>query len=1243
MQALLGCPANKFLSGFAALREESVMQLRFLLGPAGSGKTFRCLAEIREALLESPEGSPLLLLVPKQATFQVERQLLADDRLAGYTRLQILSFDRLADFIQRELSAAPTRLLEEEGRVMALRALLGRNQSRLRIFRATARLPGFAQQLNLLLRELQQHRFSARKLAVLAEQFRSQPTLADKLHDVSLLLEAYRDWLETHQLQDADCLLELASDAIRHTEASAAPPLKVGGLWLDGFAEMTPQELDLLAAVLPICEQATLAFCLEREPVEDLSWLSTWSVVSQTFRNCHQRLASLPGCDVRVEVLKRDVAGGRFANSPALQHLEAHWANPIPGWAGESSGYRLSSTSGGEDSSKDSHAEVLNRSSQREEAPSEIHEAKSEPPDVGCYEDKGGSRLRGAPISLVSCPNPEAEAIFAAREIVRTVREDGLRYRDIAVLVRRLEGYHDVLRRAFGRYGIPCFLDRREPVSHHPLAELTRYALRLVTFNWPHDDWFGALKTGLVTEDETAVDNLENEALARGWKGTAWLQPLKIADDPDSEKFVNRWVQRVLPPFVKWRDAMEAHRRCPDGQQLALALRALWRDLKVESTLQKWSEAADPNSSAQDRLRPSSIHATVLEQMDRWLTNLELAFAGETLPLTEWLPILETGLANLTVGVIPPALDQVLIGAIDRSRNPDLKLALLLGWNEGVFPAVPAPEPLLTEAEREMLAAKDVRLALDRRQRVGHERYYGYIACTRSRERIVITYAERDAEDRVLNPSPFIAHLRRLFPDLSTETFLPSVGLTEAQHPCELMPVLVEAYRRSRRREEAESEAQSSRTNPPPHVGGYRQGNVTALWQELEQLPAFDGFRERIEAVADYTPADSLSSALAAQLYGPVLRTSVSAMEQFAACPFKFFVHAGLRAEERQQFEADVREQGSFQHEVLRRFHEELRKESRKWRDLTPSEARERIGRIGTRLVNEFRDGLFGADAQNRFTAERLTRALQDFIETAVGWMPNYGFDPFAVELAFEGESSEAHLPAWVIELGEGRQLSFRGKIDRVDLAVDREGEAARCVVVDYKSSARKIDPLLLLHGIQMQLPAYLSALRQLPNPGQVFGVGRLIPAGVFYVNLRGSYPSGADRESVLGAADEMRRAAYRHAGRFSIEALPQLDCRYQEGGSGQFNYKLTKDGRPNRTIKDLVSADEFGAMLDHVEELLRRMGQEIFQGASRLDPYRKGSEVACDRCDFRAVCRIDPWGHSFRVLKANKPEELKS
>src|SRR6185369_814229 len=114
-------------------------------------------------------------------------------------------------------------------------------------------------------------------------------------------------------------------------------------------------------------------------------------------------------------------------------------------------------------------------------------------------------------------------------------------------------------------------------------------------------------------------------------------------------------------------------------------IRKLWSDLEVEPTLDTWDVAEAESASSANR--PASLHASVREQMNAWLDNVALAFPHESLTLRDWLPVLEAGLAGLTVGVIPPALDQVLVGAIDRSRSSDLKLALLSGLNEGIFPA----------------------------------------------------------------------------------------------------------------------------------------------------------------------------------------------------------------------------------------------------------------------------------------------------------------------------------------------------------------------------------------------------------------------------------------------------------------------------------------------------------------------------------------------------------------------------
>jgi ATP-dependent helicase/nuclease subunit B len=1154
------------------------VQAHFLLGPAGSGKTFRCLAEIRQALHKSPEGPPLVLLAPKQATFQLERQLLADSALPGYTRLNIFSFERLARFVLDALAAPmPAGLLAEEGRVMVLRALLMRHESELKLFRTSARRPGFAQQLSQLLGELQQHQFTPARLRVLSARPDLRRELQAKLHDLALLFEAYTNWLAENELQDGNRLLDAATDALRSTFDPRPSTLCIQSLWLDGFAEMTPQELNLLAAILPRCDRATLAFCLANESTAETSWLSIWASIGKTFQQCRLRLANAPDCEVSVEILKRDPGKSRFI-SPALRELEMRWQS--------GAGFQPHS---------------------------DRHDACPTP----------GNELR-----IVACTNPEAEAVIAAREILTFVRHGG-RFRDTAVLVRNLDGYHKPLERAFRRYGIPFFLDRREFVAHHPLAELTRSALRAVTFDWPHDDLFAALKAGFSPVDEAEVDRLENEALARGWHGAKWREPIQIAENAELSEFLERRREKILPPFQNFAAQLARWKNKPTGTQLADALREFWSEMKVEPTLERWSLAGPEKSSIVNR--QSSIHLTVWEQMNAWLDNVTLAFADEALALRDWLPILEAGLANLTVGVIPPALDQVLIGAIDRARNPDLKLALVLGVNESVFPATPATPAILTDADRDEMRPHASAPGPDLRERLARERYLGYIACTRASEKLVVTFSRHDADGKTLNPSPFIAHLRRIFPGLDVEEFSGEIKLADTEHVSELIAPLVETQNSvAAEVTRLKSKASQSLLTGLRTKATTRQASAATdeKWRDLLALPALESLTESLRALREPDPAEGLSPVLAEKLFGPTLHSSVSRLEEFAACPFRFFVHSGLRAEERKKFELDAREQGSFQHEVLKVFHEQLSAEGKRWRDLTPPDARVRVGKIAAVLTLNYRDGLLCAGEQSRFTARVLAESLQDFVETLVTWMRGqYEFDPAVAELEFGIGAGGA--PAWEIDLGAGHRLALRGRIDRIDLCRET-GDRALCVVMDYKSGQKKLDKILVEHGVQLQLLAYLAAVRHWPDPHALFGVQQLIPAGVFYVNLRGQYERSNTRDEALADADAARKRAYRHAGRFDASALSRLD---RTNAADQFNYRLNKDGSMRSNSVEALPRAEFEALLDRVEAQLQEMGRAIFSGAAQVDPYRKGHETPCDFCDYRPVCRIDPWTHRYRVL----------
>jgi ATP-dependent helicase/nuclease subunit B len=1128
------------------------------------------LAEVRAALSADPSGLPLLFLAPKQSTFQLERQLLSDPQLAGFSRLQILSFDRLAQSLLADRVRECPPLLDEEGRLMVLRAMLGRHAGHLQQFHAAARLPGFAQTLSQVLRECQQNGVSPTQLQETARREHLPAALRSKLQDVALLYESYRQWQRDQGFRDLDDLLAVAADILRDP---LNRPYRLAGLWLDGFAEMTDPELGFLMALIPCCQEAVLTFCLPGETSEEAHWLSTWSVVTQTYRRCRTACEVIPGSRVVTEVLPGGRDPSRFRSNPTLRQLAVAWA--FPGAVTQRWGEAASGSDRG-----------------------------LEPFDPVSV---------AAALRLVSCRSPEEEVLVAAREIRQFVLRGG-RFRDCAVIVRSLERYHDLVRREFRRYEIPCFIDRRESLAHHPLAELTRHALRGVVFGWRQEDWFGALRSGLVGVDEDEVDALENEARASGWQGTVWSRPLPAtASGPPHQRLeaIRRRSWQALGPL---QQALSARRGSTFAGQdvggvhipaaaLTTAVRSLWSDLGVEEQLLRWHEDAALSAPWTD-----TVHASVWRQMRSWLESVDLAFEGIEYPLAEWLPIVEVGLSHLTVGILPPSLDQVLIGAIDRARNPELKLVVLLGLNQGVFPGPPPAPPVFSEDERAQLETARVRLGAVSQRFLGRERYYGYIALTRASERLVMTWAAAQDGDQPLSPSPFVTDTLRLFPESRAEEPGPPTRWRECVHPIELSGLLAQARG-----------GDLSRLRECSPLAAEFLTKRIAAWAELRRLPV----------------PPELDPVTARTLYGSPLLTSVTALEQFAACPFRFFVYAGLKCRPRRTFDLGHRELGDFQHQVLSAFHRALPAQGCTWHTIAPAEARTQVIEIAARLAATFAGGRAIVDARRRQQAVQTGRELARVVEVLVTWMQQYEFEPCAAELRF---APDGEFPPWTVDLSESDRLALMGSIDRVDLWRADAGGPAYGVVIDYKSSPETLDRAAMAAGLQLQLPAYLNVLCHLPQIRERWAIDRVQPAGMFYVGLRRAASRGQSRQEVLAEDDHGGRAAHQHRGRFDAELLTRFDRRSRSKDGplvgDQFHFRLSaRTGKIDARNQNPVSSSELRQLLDQTTQWIRHFGRAILAGDVRVDPYRDGQRTPCEFCDFASICRIDPWSHSYRAL----------
>lgn len=1095
-----------------------------LAGPAGSGKTYRCLAEIAGHLRTAPTGPPLILIAPRQATYQLERQILSFPGVNGFTRLRILSFQRLAQFIFDTTGFVPPKLLNEEGRIMALRAILSRRRDGLRVYKSSAQREGLAQELSGLWREVCEHRSGPGALRAAAARIEN-PRLRFKLEDFADIFHDYQLWLEKHNLRDADELLDLAAEA-----ALKGPLPQIAGLWLDGFAQMTPQERRVLNAILPKCSEATLAFCLPERPIEPGDAFSMWSTVARTYCQVRDEVRTLFNSAPREETLPRRKVNGRFDAAPMLMHLEERWGGP-----------------------------------RAFEGPMDCKQVR-----------------------VAKCANAEAEAIFVAREILKFVR-DGGRFREAAVLVRSLEGAHDALRRAFHRYNIPFFFDRREAVAHHPLAELTRGALRTIAFGYKHYELFAALKSGLIGVADDEIDWFENMSLARGWNGEDWRGKLACspkASETDVARVEEIRKQTLQPIFrLEHKLGKEA-----SGAELAEALRDFWTFLKVEDQLNEWAGDIE-----------GALHATVWTQTSEWLESLELAFGNERMPLARWLEVVEAGLAALTVGLIPPSLDQALIGAVDRSRNPDLRAVFLVGVNEGLFPKASKEALLLDDAEREAMAEAGVDLGTSSLWNLGAEQFYGYIACTRARSNLTITYAELGPDGEPLNPSLFIAQIKRLFPDLAEEAFSGADPL-EAQAAHELNRVVFAAARRAE--------------------------NLTAFEKTILEWPALAEMWNRARATVE-TEIPRLNASQVESLYGSRLKTSVSKLEQFAACPFRFFVASGLRAEERLLFELDRREQGSFQHEALALFHQRVTAMGKRWRDIAPMDGRKLLAEIGAELKGRFQDGLANATAASRFLAEAKLIGLQDFLEAYLELMRGCEFDPAHVEIAFGGDGP---LPVWKVEIAENRSLELMGRIDRIDVWVDEKAKRCYALVYDYKSSDKKLHRVLVENAIHQQLPAYLAALERASGTKEFPWEVRA--GGAFYVNLRVRLKSAKSRSEAMNPAANKSERDLRQAGVFDWALIEKLD----PGRTGRLFDYSQKGGEPSSAVNlKALPSDDFAALLRDTETRLRDLGRRIFDGDISMEPYQFKVERACGNCFYAGICRIDPWTHTFRELEAQE------
>lgn len=1136
------------------------MGLRFIIGSAGSGKSQRCLDELTRAAQAAPSGPPLILLVPEQATFQVEQALLGSGRLKGIIRAQVLSFRRLAWRVSLKVGGLALPPLSDLGKQMVLRALLERHRDELRLFHQVADKPGFIERVAGSLRELRAYRQGPeslrRQYAQLEAEGLGGTSLGAKLHDLALVMGALRDYMEG-RFTDPDEYLTVLAARLEESRL-----LEGAEVWVDGFNGFTPQELAVLGAILRSARQVHVSLCIPPGQLYKAgghhSPADLFHPVLTTYDQLMQ-LAVESGVPVDPPLLLTE--NHRFRGAPELAHVERYL-------------FRLSA-----------------------------------PPWQGVPER----------IALVEAQNRREEVAAAAREILRLVREEGLRYREIAVIARNLDAYGDLAAAIFAEHGIPAFIDRRRTVAHHPLVELLRAALEVVVQDWAYGPVFRYLKTDLAGVSRGEVDLLENYVIEHGIRGRAWQQPepwqylrrytLEEEDTPAGPAQqamlaeIHRIRQRATAPLLAFQRRIQRRGRPgPTVREITAALFQLLDDLKVARQLEAWKAEAERLGDLETAREHEQVWTRVLELLDEIVEGL----GDQVLSPEVYLRVLSAGLDGLKLGLIPPGLDQVIVGTVERSRHAGVRATLILGATEKDFPPQPAEDAIFTDRERERLKQSGLDVGPTSLERLFQEQFLTYVSLTRGSDYLWISYPLADESGRATAPSPVIGRLRRLFPELRPRPAAPPArdaesAVAQAATPRQLAAAVAQALRRAR--------------------SGYAiEPHWVDLYQCIVRDPELREAGAPVLAAVGYEEwlrrrGAPLGRDLARLLYGDRLETSVTRLEAFLACPFRHFAGYALRLREREEFAVSAPEFGLFYHAALSLFVRELEREGLRWEALTLDEAWRRMESIIDRLAPRLQDEILLSTPQNRYLLRVIRRTLRSSLEYLGEHVLHGEFRPVAVEVPF-GEEQDG-LPPVAVDLPGGGRVLLRGRIDRVDALKGADGRWY-VRVIDYKSSRRDLSLGEFYHGLALQLLLYLMAVVE---EGEPLLPGTRIPAGALYLPV---YDPVEPVKAPIPIEELRRLRRKRYQARGLVSDDPDVIRAMDAVGLGLIPAKLKKDGGVYKGAP-VASPAQFRRLFAHLRRIVQACGEQILQGEAEVAPFRLGRATACQYCPFKPVCQFEP------------------
>lgn len=780
-------------------------------------------------------------------------------------------------------------------------------------------------------------------------------------------------------------------------------------------------------------------------------------------------------------------------------------------------------------------------------------------------------------LEIRAAANPFAEAL-AVCAWLWLERDRGVPWTEMAVALADPAAYGPVLSMALRASGVPFYMGEKLPAQQHGLVRMLLAALRCCAGGWAQEDVLAVMKSGFSPLTEEEAFALENYALENGIRGAKWDRPFTRGQDAAAMEPLRL---RLMEPLRRLRLGL---RQARDAQSSMTAVFTLLQDVDAYERLKAREARLLAEGMQAEAAQNRQVWRMILETLEQQRELLD----GSRAPMQQVAAWLAAGFTSAEIHSLPPTPDTVTVGEVGHMALESARSLAVMGMQDT---GAAAQRSLLTEGEREQLSAwhgYDVGLSAGVQQSLRQSDFYRTFAL--ARERLLLTHAQSTQDGDALRPGNVLLDVKELFPLVREQG-----GVQEQEEPVAPRTALNGLAPRLR----AAAEGTPLEEALPL---AWRQA-FAWLWNRQPYAEALSLALAHLDA---RTPAPPLEPKKAWRLFGRDA-VSISRLEEFAACPYRHFVHYGLSPVERRNFTFQADDRGDFFHAALSAF-VTVAAQTGAWPErMEEAGVNAVMDEVVAPLMAQWTDGPLGEDARSRALGRRYVETVKRAAWLFTRHMRNSRFTTQGTEVAF-GEPGG--LPPVVLELADGSQVALRGKIDRIDRYEGDQGVYLR--VVDYKSSPHRLEPSRMWYGLQLQLLLYLKA-------ATAGGAGE--PAGAFYFTVSDPMCDAAQDLKAAAEAAIAKELRLKGVVLADAEVIAAMDA--EEPGFS-LEKVFNADGAVSRNAS-AVDRQEMAALLNRAQKLAAQLAGEIRGGKIAAQPAALGDWSACAYCEYRSICGLDP------------------